>query len=96
MSDEKFMEYYGYVPTHNEPVSSSRLVFAPVFSVLGVLLFTNGIMCSIVNIILPPLWLVQQDTEKDFYRHHPMWPHIILMAIYGGLWGFTLGYLNNI
>ena len=29
ISDETFREYYGYVSTHNEPVSSARLVFAP-------------------------------------------------------------------
>ena len=96
ISDETFREYYGYVSTHNEPVSSARLVFAPVFAVLGVLLFTHGVMSSIVNIILPPLWLVQQDAHKEFNRHHPMWPELILFAIYLGLWGYTLVYLNNI
>ena len=96
ISDETFREMYGYVPTHNEPVSSARLVFAPVFAVLGVLLFTHRVMSSIVNIILPPLLLVQQDAEKEFYRHHSMWPELILIAIYGGLWVYTLGYLNNI
>lgn len=96
MSDEKFREIYGYVPKHNEPVSNARLVFALVFAALGVLLLTNGEMSFIASTLLSAQWLVQQDAQKEFYRHHPMWPQLILIAIYGGLWGYTLRYLNNI
>ena len=74
MSDETFREIYGYVPKYNEPESNARLVFAPVFAVLGALLVTNGQMSSIVTIFLPAQWLIQQDAEKEFYRHHSIWP----------------------
>ena len=96
MSDEKFREIYGYVPKYNEPVSNARLVFALVFAALGILLLTNGEMSFIASTLLSAQWLVQQDAEKEFYRHHPMWPQLILIAIYAGLWGYTLRYLNNI
>ena len=96
MSDETFREIYGYVPKYNEPESNARLVFAPVFAVLGALLVTNWQMSSIVTIFLPAQWLIQQDAEKEFYRHQSIWPQLILIATYLGLWGYTLGYLNNI
>ena len=90
MSDEKFREIYGYVPKHNEPVSNARMIFALVFAALGILLLTNGEMGFIAPTLPSALWLVQQDAEKEFCRHHPMWPHLILMAIYGCLWVYTL------
>ena len=96
MSDETFREIFGYVPEHNEPVSDARLVFALVFAALGILLLTNWEMSFIASTLLSAHWLIQQDAEKEFYRHHPMWPQLILIAVYAGLWGYTLGYLNNI
>lgn len=66
MSDETFREINGYVPKYNEPESNARLVFAPVFAVLGALLVTNGQMSSIVTIFLPAQWLIQQDAERNF------------------------------
>jgi ABC-type branched-subunit amino acid transport system permease subunit len=60
-----------------------------------VLLYFGHVSYIIVAVASAGL-LVKQDAQKELYRHHPMWPQLILIAIFAGLWGYTLGYLNNI
>ena len=96
MSDEKFREYYGYVPVHADPVPVYAVITSLLLSVTCLVLLLFGHKGHIIMALVSASSLVKQDVQKQFYRHNPMWPHLILIAIYGGLWGYTLGYLNNI
>ena len=96
MSDERFREYYGYVPEHADPVPVYAMITSLLLSITCLVLFFFGHVSYIIVAVASAGLLVQQDAQKEFYRHHPMWPHLILIAIYAGLWGYTLGYLNNI
>ena len=96
MSDERFREYYGYVPEHADPVPVYAMITSLLLSITCLVLLFFGHVSYIIVAVASAGSLVQQDAQKEFYRHHPMWPHLILIAIYGGLWGYTLGYLNNI
>ena len=96
MSDEKFREHYGYVPEHADPVPVYAMITSLLLSITCLVLLFFGHVSYIIVAVVSAGLLVQQDAQKEFYRHHPMWPHLILIAIYGGLWGYTLGYLNNI
>ena len=96
LSDETFREYYGYVPVHADPVPVYSVIASLLLSITClVLLFFGHTTYTVVAIASAGL-LVQQDAQKELYRHHPMWPHLILIAIYGCLWVYALGYLNNI
>ena len=96
MSDERFREYYGYVPEHADPVPVYAMITSLLLSITCLVLLFFGHVSYIIVAVVSAGLLVQQDAQKEFYRHHPMWPHLILIAIYAGLWGYTLGYLNNI
>ena len=96
LSDETFREYYGYVPVHADPVPVYAVITSLLLSITCLVLLLFGHKGHIMMALVSASSLVQQDAQKEFYRHHPMWPHLILIAIYGGLWGYTLGYLNNI
>ena len=96
MSDERFREYYGYVPEHADPVPVYVMITSLLLSITCLVLLFFGHVSYIIVAVASAGLLVKQDAQKEFYRHHPMWPHLILIAIYGGLWGYTLGYLNNI
>lgn len=96
MSDEKFREYYGYVPEHADPAPVYAVITSLLLSITCLMLLFFGHSTYIIVAIASAGLLVQQDAQKELYRHHPMWPQIILIAIYGGIWGYTLGHLNNI
>ena len=96
MSDDTFREYYGYVPEHADPVPVYAMITSLLLSITCLVLLLFGHASYIIVAVGSAGMLVQQDAQKEFYRHHPMWPHLILIAIYAGLWGYTLGYLNNI
>ena len=96
MSDETFREHYGYVPVHTDPVPVYAIITSLLLSITCLVLLFFGHVSYIIVAVASAGVLVQQDAQKEFYRHHPTWPQLILIAIYGGLWGYTLGYLNNI
>ena len=96
MSDEKFRENYGYVPEHADPVPVYAMITSLLLSITCLVLLLFGHSSYIIVAVASAGLLVQQDAQKEFYRYHPMWPQLILIAIYGGLWGYTLRYLNNI
>ena len=96
MSDEKFREHYGYVPEHADPVPVYAMITSLLLSITCLVLLFFGHVSYIIVAVVSAGLLVQQDAQKEFYRHHPMWPQLILIAIYGGIWGYTLRYLNNI
>ena len=96
MSDERFREYYGYVPEHADPVPVYAMITSLLLSITCLVLLLFGHSSYIIVAVASAGLLVQQDAQKEFYRYHPMWPQLILIAIYGGLWGYTLRYLNNI
>ena len=96
MSDERFREYYGYVPEHADPVPVYAMITSLLLSITCLVLLFFGHVSYIIVAVASAGLLVKQDAQKEFYRHHPMWPQLILIAIYGGIWGYTLRYLNNI
>lgn len=96
LSDEKFREIYSYVPVHTDPVPVYAVITSLLFSITCLVLLFFGLTSYIILVVASVGFLVQQDAQKEFYRHHAMWPELILIATYGGLWGYTLGYLNNI
>ena len=85
MSDERFREYYGYVPEHADPVPVYAMITSLLLSITCLVLFFFGHVSYIIVAVASAGLLVQQDAQKEFYRHHPMWPHLILIAIYAGL-----------
>ena len=96
LSDDTFREYYGYVPEHADPVPVYAMITSLLLSITCLVLLLFGHASYIIVAVASAGMLVQQDAQKEFYRHHPMWPQLILIAIYGGIWGYTLRYLNNI
>jgi len=96
ISDEKFREIYGYVPVHTGPVPVYAVITSLLLSITCLVSLLFGHTSYIIVVVASAGFLVQQDAQKEFYRHHPMWPQLSLIATYSGLWGYTLGYLNNI
>ena len=72
MSDETFREHYGYVPVHTDPVPIYAVMTSLLFSITCLMLLFFGQTSYIIVAVASAGLLVQQDAQKEFYRHYPM------------------------
>ena len=68
MSDETFREYYGYVPEHADPVPVHAMITSLLLSITCLVLLFFGHVSYIIVAVASAGLLVQQDTQKEFYR----------------------------